>query len=151
VRDALDRTWEFFERYVTRRAPADAFQLFRAALVFMIDLRTREPDLAAIYARVVFVADTHLREQLLPSYQVHSDEFYERLVPWGVREGLIDPAMPPAVARFMFNAVGARFQSLVLVGDRPGWLPRSSRRGLERFADQLVESMRRALAPRSAD
>lgn len=149
VRGALDRAWQFFERQVAQKQPADCFAYLAEAMVHMEKLRRDEPDLAALYARVVLARDVHARRQLFPVYVAYSDRFYARLIPWGVADGLLDPDLPPAVIRFHINAVGSHFQFLVLTGDAPPWFP-TGERPLRDFACDLIETLRRALAPRRA-
>ena len=105
IREAMHAAWQLFERHVERTQPSNCLELLRETMLHTIWLAEHEPDLATLYARVVFAKDTHARGQLYGSYTEHSDQFYDRLIPWGIDTGHIDPAMPRDVLRFQIHAV----------------------------------------------
>ncbi len=146
VNEALGRAWKLFERHIDRKKPTDCFELLVEAMLHMIQLQHDEPELAALYARVVFTSDVHARRQLFQTFVGYSDQFYARLIPWGIEDGLIDAGLQPAVVRFHVNAVGSHFQYVALTKCFPPWFP-AGERGLHEFAHRLVDTIRRALAP----
>lgn len=152
ARAALARTWHLFERHLAERPTTDCFGLLREAILFMVELREREPDLALLYARIVFLEQSDLQERLLAVYEGYSARFHARFRSWGVEAGLIDPALPAPLVRFVVHAVGARVQQMILTGERPGWLrgppPGGYGAAWPAFVDQLVARLRAALAPR---
>lgn len=143
VREALLEAWAFFERHLERHPPGDCFELLVEALAHLVDLQRERPELATLYARVVFAKDSQSRDVLYPVDRERSDAFYGRLIPWGREQGLLDPALPDSVVRFHMNAVGLHFQQLVFAGEMPAWLRDVG--PLRSFAEQLVATLRRAL------
>lgn len=149
VRDAMHATWGLFEAQLERAQPGDCLQLMREAMLHMVWLAEHEPVLATLYARVVFSQDTYARAALFDSYLQHSDEFYERLVPWGIETGQIDPELSREVIRFLIRGVVGQLQHAVLTGDETREAPWGDE-GPESFIDQLIALLSKALAPRNA-
>ena len=149
VQTALDEAWEFFLAWIGRKRPRDCFALIEASLLNMLALKEQMPQHAALYARVVFSQDAHAFKRLYPKYLEHSEEFYSRVIPWGIESGDIDPDLPEASIRFQINALGRQFQYFVLCDAFPEWIPEKSR-DVKRLARRIVDIHRRSLAPKPA-
>ncbi|MEM1411514.1 MAG: TetR/AcrR family transcriptional regulator [Pseudomonadota bacterium] len=128
VKHALDLTWEHFQRHSRRQRLRDCFELLEASTLHMFTLAKRHPELAAIYARVVYEPDTHLQSRLYPTYRAYSDEFHARFLTWGLATGDIDRQISPALIRFQVHALGTQWNRMILTGDWPPWMPAEERR-----------------------
>lgn len=144
--EGLERALALFETSLGRKPPADAFALFRSALVFALTLFERSPDLAWIYLRVGYLPATAQREAVLPRLREMGRSFTDRLLDMGIAEGTIDPAVDRPAAAFLLDALSQRFHETVLLAGSGG-APPLTRRARERLADALVDLARRALAP----
>lgn len=147
VRTGVARAAALFEESLRRRPPRDCFDLFRRALVFVVELRDREQDLALLYARAGFVTDHAPAEVSLPMMFEIAEVFHARLLDWGIAERRIDPSIDRKAAGFLIDALSTRFHSKLLLGDSQYGLAVASRRTLSRFASRLTELLRRSLEP----
>jgi AcrR family transcriptional regulator len=147
VRTGVERAAALFEESLRRRRPRDCYDLFRRALVFVVELRDRERELALLYARAGFVTDHPPAEVSLPMMFELADAFHARLLDWGIAEGRIDPFIDRKAAGFLIDALSTRFHSKLLLGDAQYGLAIASRRTLTRFANRLTELLRRSFEP----
>lgn len=141
---ALERAWQFYERYIARRAPNGCFELLSATILSMGALKQAHPDLARLYLRVVYARDSHQRDQLYQIFVARNNEFFDRLYREGVATGQIDPALSEGVVRTHIHAVGAHLIYILLSGDRPPWFPRS-RTGVTKLINESVAVLATAI------
>jgi AcrR family transcriptional regulator len=146
VSSGIARAAALFERSLSRRPPRDCFDLFRRSLLFVLDLRRVDGDLALLYARAGFVAETAATEVAFPILSELAGSFHQRLVSWGMADGLIDPSIDRRAAGFLIDALSTRFHSKILLGDPQYGLSEASRRRLNAFARSLCDLLRKALA-----
>jgi AcrR family transcriptional regulator len=147
VRTGVDRAAALFEESLRRRSPRDCWDLFRRALLFVVELRDHERELALLYARAGFVTDHAPAEISLPMMFELAGAFHARLLDWGIAEGRIDPSLDRKAAGFLIDALSTRFHSKLLLGDPQYGLAIASRRTLTGFASRLTELLRRSLEP----
>lgn len=147
VDNALGRSWELFKQKLARTPPTDCFDLFGKALMFICDLERKEPDYAKIYARVGYAPPTSLRDRSQQRLRELNGDFQERLIRWGVEEGLIDPGLDRDLIAFVLDSVANRLHGQVLLDEGLKRIAIASRPQMGRFVPQLVAVLRRALAP----
>ena len=146
VSESLDRSWEFYQDYMSRHATTDCFSTLAETILNLSYLKKKEPNLAALYLRVVYTKNSHRRDELFEKYVSRNNNIIEQLVIDGLEAGFIDPQIPAGIVRFHVHAVGSHLTYLILSGDDPRWLPRSPKR-LREFVEESVGLLRRALAP----
>ncbi|MEM1080317.1 MAG: TetR/AcrR family transcriptional regulator [Pseudomonadota bacterium] len=146
VDQALQQAWSFFKQQIEKRPPQTCFDLLYQAIVQMFDLVEQHPELAALYARVVHEPSSHLQHTLYPTYQAYSDEFHQRFYEQGLEGGDIHPALSKSVVRFQVHALGTRWNSIILTGDRPNWLPSGTIK-LKPLIHESIACLRRAVMP----
>ncbi|MEM7200432.1 MAG: TetR/AcrR family transcriptional regulator [Planctomycetota bacterium] len=148
VQAALEQAWQLYRDDMAQCAPADCYELLVETILSMAALRKREPHLATLYLRVVYAKDSHARDRLYAAFVARNREFFDRLIPWGLETGHIDPTLPEAIVRFHIHAAGSHLIYLLLSGDDPRWLPRRTK-DLRAFVTHTVEVLARALAPKT--
>jgi AcrR family transcriptional regulator len=146
VSSGIARAAAHFEESLRRRRPRDCFELFRRSLVFVVDLRQTDADLALLYARAGFIAEKRATEVAFPMLFDLAGSFHQRLLTWGIADGLIDPAVDRKAAAFLIDAISTRFHSKLLLGDPQYGLSGAGRRRLLTFAQSLSDLLRKALA-----
>jgi AcrR family transcriptional regulator len=146
VSSGITRAAALFEHSLTRRPPRDCFDLFHRSLLFVLDLRRIDGDLALLYARAGFVAERAATEAAFPMLFELAGSFHQRLLSWGIAERLIDAAIDRRAAGFLIDALSTRFHSKILLGDPQYGLSKASRRRLTTFARSLGDLLRKALA-----
>jgi AcrR family transcriptional regulator len=145
VRTGVERAAALFERSLDRRPPRDCFELFRRSLLFVLELRESERDLALLSARAGFFNERAAAAVSLPMIFQLAGTFDARLLDWGISEGLIDPEIDRRAASFLIDALSTRFHSKLLLGDPQHDLSSASRRTLDVFATRLTDLLRKAL------
>ena len=146
VQHALTEAWQFFQRYIRQQSVEDCFDLLEHSILQMFALAKRHPELAAIYARVVYEPDTDLQAKLYPTYLAYSDQFHDRFLTWGLETGDIDPNLPPEVVRFQVHAIGTRWNQMILTGDWPTWIGGGERKR-KQLVRESVQRLRLGLGP----
>jgi AcrR family transcriptional regulator len=142
LREGLSRAISRFEAHLAAAPPDGAFDLLYRSLVFVLELRRRQPDLARLYVRAGLLRTTPGRAAVLPVLVETGTSFTSRLLAMGIAEGSVDGGIDRQAAAFLIDAVAQRFHETVLLGS-PG------RTRLERpdaFARRLVTFVKGALA-----
>jgi AcrR family transcriptional regulator len=146
VRTGIERAAALFEESLERDPPRDCFDLFARALLFVVDLRESQRDLALLYVRAGFLTGNAPARASLPLLYELAGSFNERVLSWGIAAGGIDPGVDRRAAGFLMDALSTRFHAKTLIEDAQYGLSTASRRELFLLARRLTQMLRHALS-----
>jgi len=115
VKRALNKAWELFQEYIKNQSPRDCFDMFTLTLIFLTELRKKEPEIALLYIRVGFLKKFDSQKNILPNIYKKNDLFLENFFSWGIKNGIIDKDIDIKTAKFIIDAISNRFQEKIFL------------------------------------